>query len=88
MTSMPTINDRMVDEFRRTGKQRASYSMARSGHSVVSRSRVVPQQEADCGTALPGTICWTGPCDPATRTRTVLRCNNSNGCTVQDTVPC
>jgi hypothetical protein len=55
--------------------------------SGASRAKVVPQ-EADCGTAAPGTICWTGPCDPSTRTRPVLRCNGSDGCTVSDTVRC
>lgn len=43
MTTMPRINDRMVEEFRRTGKRRASYLMAQ-GSRVVSQSSGVVQQ--------------------------------------------
>jgi hypothetical protein len=43
MTSMPTIDDRMVALFRRTGRRRASYPMARSGHLAAGKARVVPQ---------------------------------------------
>lgn len=43
MTSMPTIDDRMVVLFRRTGRRRASYPVARSGHLAGRKARVVPQ---------------------------------------------
>lgn len=47
MTTMPTIDDRMVYEFRRTGKRPNSYSMNRS--RVVSQSsRVVQQATLTC----------------------------------------
>jgi hypothetical protein len=48
MTSMPTIDDRMVALFRRTGRRRASYPVARSGRLAGGKARVVPQA---CGRA-------------------------------------
>jgi hypothetical protein len=87
MTLMPTINDRMIERLRRTGKRRAFYATARSSRLVSNGSRVV-LQDVDCSVADPGTICWQGPCDPATRTRPVKRCNDSNGCTRVDTIRC
>jgi len=61
MTSMPTINDRMVDEFRRTGKRRASYLRTRSSRSVRSASRVVPQQSDECMHKPVGAACGCNP---------------------------
>jgi hypothetical protein len=87
MTTMPTIDDHLVNEFRRTGKRWSAYSTNGRSRLVSGSSRVVPQ-EADCSRAPPGTICWVGPCDPATRRRPVLRCNNSNGCAIPGSVPC
>jgi hypothetical protein len=46
MTSMPTIDDRMVVELRRTGRRQATYSRARSSRVVTNGSRVVPQSAA------------------------------------------
>jgi len=46
MTTMPQINDRMVEEFRRTGKRGASYSKARGSRVVSQSSRVVQQAAA------------------------------------------
>ncbi len=43
MMTMPTITDRMVDEFRRTGKRRSSYSKGRNIDSASRGARVVPQ---------------------------------------------
>lgn len=43
MTSMPKITDRMVVEFRRTGRRRASYRSAQAG-----RARVVLQRSGGC----------------------------------------
>lgn len=87
MTSMPTINDRMVVELRRTGKRQATFSRARSSTPSIG-PRVVPQ-EVDCSVAGPGTICWgPGPCDPTTGRAPVLRCDGSNGCTRRDSVAC
>jgi hypothetical protein len=42
MTSMPTIDDRMVVELRRTGRRPTSY--ARAGSSRTTSNRVVLQQ--------------------------------------------
>jgi hypothetical protein len=57
MTSMPTIDDRMVVELRRTGRRQATYSRARGSRVVSNGSRVVPQsavcaRKPDC----------SGPC--------------------------
>jgi hypothetical protein len=61
MTSMPTIDDRLVYQLRRSSKQRASYSMGRAGHAVGRSSRVVPQITGlQCG--LPG-VQECDPCD-------------------------
>jgi hypothetical protein len=50
--------------------------------------RVMPQQqEANCTTAPPGTICWRGACDPTTRIQPVLRCDSFR-CTKSDNVKC
>jgi hypothetical protein len=46
MTSMPTIDDRMVVLFRRTGKRRASYRLDRSGR--LAGGRVAPQRSSGC----------------------------------------
>jgi len=70
MTSMPTVNDRMVDEFRRTGKRQTSYSTGRSSRLASSSSRVVLQSECNgpsdngksCGPRGLGT-CRDGLCD-------------------------
>jgi hypothetical protein len=48
MTSMPIITDQMVEDFRRTGKRRASYSTSRSSRLLSRGSRVVPQQQNPC----------------------------------------
>lgn len=67
MTSMPTIDDDMVRQFRRTG-QRRSYAMRRSTRLVSRSSRVVPQIAGlDCGgqddcTPCDGGVCIGGTC--------------------------
>ena len=66
MTSMPTIDDRMVVLFRRSGKRRASYQLDRSGRLARGNARVVPQRSPGC--AFPGQACITksgenGICD-------------------------
>jgi hypothetical protein len=43
MTAMPTISDRMVNEFRRTGRRGSSYSLGRSSRSAGSSAHVAPQ---------------------------------------------
>ena len=48
MTSMPIIDDRMVDLFRRTGKRRASYRPAHGGRATAAAQRVVPQRSGGC----------------------------------------
>jgi hypothetical protein len=48
MTSMPTIDDRMVVLFRRTGKRRVSYPLHHSGRLAGGKARVVPQRTAGC----------------------------------------
>jgi hypothetical protein len=45
MTSMPIITDQMVEDFRPTGKRRASYSTTWSSRLLSRGSRVVPQQQ-------------------------------------------
>lgn len=70
MKTMPTIDDRMVYEFRRTGKRRTSHAM-RQGRPVDSRSRVVlqlgpggcdgRQNGTPCGD-FPGMYCCDGRC--------------------------
>ena len=61
MTSMPTIDDRMVVLFRRTGKRRASYRLDRSGRLADGGPLVVPQRSPDCVSF--GAACR---CNPAT----------------------
>jgi hypothetical protein len=48
MTSLPTIDDRMVYQFRRTGKRATSYSAVPSSRSLLRSSRVEPQQNPEC----------------------------------------
>ena len=48
MTSMPIIDDHMVDLFRRTRKRRASYRPAQGGRAVAGAQRVVPQADIFC----------------------------------------
>ena len=48
MTSMPTINDGMVSQFRRTGRRRASYPLHRRGSLAGDGRRVVPQRSPGC----------------------------------------
>jgi hypothetical protein len=48
MTSMPTIDDRMVVLFRRTGKRRASYRSDRSGRFAGGETHVVLQRSPRC----------------------------------------
>jgi hypothetical protein len=74
MTSMPTIDDRMVAELRRTGKRQATYSRARSSRVVSNGSRVVLQQAVGLGCGDPnirdcvvscglgGEVCVGGHC--------------------------
>jgi hypothetical protein len=74
MTTMPTIDDRMVVLLRRTGKRRSSYRPGGSGGSGGRGARVVPQfnecrgrkDGERCG-QLPGMVCCSeictfGPC--------------------------
>jgi hypothetical protein len=67
MSSMPTIDDDMVHQFRRTGQRR--FYATRRGIALVSRnSRVVPQIAGlDCAnypncTPCEGGVCWEGTC--------------------------
>jgi len=48
MSLMPTIDDRMVVQFRRTGKRRASYRPARGGRVVAAAQHVVLQRSPGC----------------------------------------
>jgi hypothetical protein len=70
MTSMPTIDDRMVVLFRRTGKRRASYRLDRGGSVAGGKLRVVPQRSLGCATVNapcgcnPVTGHCIGRCDP------------------------
>jgi hypothetical protein len=57
---MPTISDRMVVVFRRTGKRQASYAKGRSGGLISRGSRVVPQ-DAECAGKSDGTPCGYYP---------------------------
>jgi hypothetical protein len=59
MTSMPIIDDRMVDLFRRTGKRRASY---RSARTAAGAQRVFPQGVTKCSGH--GTFCMTNEGNP------------------------
>ncbi len=65
MTSMPTIDDRMVVLFRRTGKRQGSYAPYRSGRLAGDGLRVVPQRSPGC--TFPGQFCTVrglpGRCD-------------------------
>lgn len=71
MTSMPTIDDRMVGLFRRTGKRRGSYRPAQSVRSVPATQRAVLQGSDFCRrhpgapcrdvNGAPGK-CWGGIC--------------------------
>ncbi len=55
MSSMPIIDDRMVDLFRRTGKRRASYRSAQGGRAAAAAQRVVLQRSC----SIPNTLCIT-----------------------------
>jgi hypothetical protein len=48
MRSMPLITDQMVEEFRRTGKRRASLSVGQNGRSARKSARVAPQYYNPC----------------------------------------
>jgi hypothetical protein len=48
MTSMPVIDDRMVDLFRRTGKRRASFRPAQGGRAAAAAQRVALQRSGGC----------------------------------------
>jgi hypothetical protein len=58
MTSMPTIDDRLVIDLRRAGRRGAKYARKRNANVSGDNSRVVPQV-ASCENRLD---CW-GPCD-------------------------
>jgi hypothetical protein len=68
MTSMPTIDDRMVVQLRRTGRRRASYARTGSSRGTGNGCRVVPQQNpcvgkhgVPCGVCpFPGMWCCDG----------------------------
>jgi hypothetical protein len=63
MTTMPRINDRMIEEFRRTGKRRSSYAMAMASNSsrVVAQAHCPPCAEdrvgQRCGANCAGICC-------------------------------
>jgi hypothetical protein len=57
MRSLPTIDDRMVYQFRRTGKRATSYSALPSSRSLLKISRVEPQQSQDCMHLPVGAAC-------------------------------
>lgn len=59
MRLMPTIDDDMVFQFRRTGKQRASYRPVRGGHMAAAQ-RVVMQRSPGCSFAGQGCITRRG----------------------------
>jgi hypothetical protein len=61
MTSMPVIDDRMVDLFRRTGKRRASFRPTQGGRLAGAR-RVVLQGVTKCSGH--GTFCLTDEGNP------------------------
>lgn len=48
MTLMPTIDDGLIVQFRRTGKQRASYRLGLSGRTRDGVTRVVLQRSRGC----------------------------------------
>ncbi|HEV7410347.1 MAG TPA: hypothetical protein VGO01_17850 [Bradyrhizobium sp.] len=48
MTTMPVIDDRKVDLFRRTGKRRASYRPAQGGRAAAAAQRVLLQRSPGC----------------------------------------
>jgi hypothetical protein len=73
MTSMPTIDDRMVVQFRRTGRRRASYRLDRGGRLSIGSARVVPQREC----SFVGQAC---DCDAAGNC--AGRCNDQLICVV------
>jgi hypothetical protein len=75
MTSMPIIDDRTVDLFRRTGKRRASYRPAQGGRAAAAAQRVVLQRDSDC--FQPGQSC---DCDATGRC--AGRCNSQLTCVV------
>lgn len=66
MTTMPTIDDRMVVLLRRTGKRRAAYAADRRGGLAGRSARVVPQsciEGQPCITAHGGLgRCFHGKC--------------------------
>ena len=72
MTTMPIIEDRMVEEFRRTGKRRTSYSNNRGGRVVRQSARVVQQAVhcAPCGPTDYTTDCY----DDVANTHWTARC--------------
>jgi hypothetical protein len=85
MTSMPTIDDHMVVELRRTGRRRASYAKGRSTSFIDNGSHVVLQQVVglDCGhrgirdcvvSCGPGRVCVGGFCVAKSDPRYVEAC--------------
>jgi hypothetical protein len=48
MTTMPIIDDRMVDLFRRTGKPRSSYRSVQAGSATAPAQRVLLQRSGGC----------------------------------------
>jgi hypothetical protein len=56
MTTMPRINDHMVEEFRRTGRRLSIHLLARASKG----SRVVPQQHNACA-GRHGVPCGASP---------------------------
>jgi hypothetical protein len=62
MSSMPIIDDRMVDLFRRTGKRRASYRSAPGGRAAAGAQHVFLQGVTKCSGH--GTFCVTNEGNP------------------------
>jgi hypothetical protein len=48
MTTMPIVDDSMVDLFRRTGKRRSSYRSVQGGRATAAAQRVVLQRSGGC----------------------------------------
>jgi hypothetical protein len=66
MSLMPTIDDRMVVQFRRTGKRCGSYRPARGGRVVAAAQHVVLQRSPGCkfhGQLCVGSHGQVGECD-------------------------
>lgn len=74
MTTMPTIDDRMVVRLRRTGKRRASYRSSRRDR-LAGGPRVVLQRSPDCFQV-------NQPCDCDANGRCAGTCNSKLICRV------